>query len=137
MGCLPYFKFYAGDWLAGVLSLSLEERGAYITLLAWSWEHGPLPPEKAKRARILGTTPSKLGTLWKTLGEHWQETDVGFVNPRLERERGKLVEHRDALSKAGAKGAKRRWAAHGQATGEANGQAIDPATGEVIGAANG
>lgn len=131
MTCLPYFKFYAGDWLAGVLSLSLEERGAYITLLAWSWEHGPLPQEKVKRARIMGASAAKFNTLWRTLGEFWVETPVGWINERLERERAKLAEQHAELSDAGKRGAEKRWAAYRLALAQANGQAIDPATGEV------
>lgn len=137
MGCLPYFKFYAADWLSGVLGLTLEEQGAYIRLLAWSWEKGPLPLEDSKRATILGVSQPKLASLWNELSEHWEETEVGFVNERLETERAKLADQHDALSKAGSEGAKKRWAAYRLAKGLGNGQAIDPATGEVIEVANG
>lgn len=133
MGCLPYFKFFAADWAIGVQALTLEERGAYITLLAWSWEHGPLPTEATKRATILGTSTGKLRALWRTLGEHWEETAVGWVNERLEEERAKLAEQHGGLSEAGKRGAEKRWAAYRLAKGQANGQAIDPATGEVKG----
>ena len=133
MGCLPYFKFYVGDWISGVQGLTLEEEGAYVRLLAWSWQKGPLPLEKARRALILGVPAAKFNRIWKIVGEFWEETEVGFVNHRLERERAELVEKHQGLSEAGSKGAQKRWAAYRLANGQANGQAIDVATGEVIG----
>lgn len=106
MGCLPYFKFYATDWLAGVLGLSLAERGAYITFIAWSWEHGPLPLTEEARARLLSTTPRELGVVWPALAPHWRKTSKGFVNKRLESERKKA----NARSVKAAASANARWA---------------------------
>lgn len=137
MSALPYFKFYASDWTSGVQGLTLEERGAYITLLAYSWLHGPLPTEKTRLATLLGVSGSKFGSLWRTLSDYWTETEVGWINERLEAERAELAEKHEGLAEAGKKGAEKRWAAYrlanAQANGVANGQAIDPATGEVIG----
>jgi uncharacterized protein YdaU (DUF1376 family) len=104
VGCLPYFKFYAGDWLVSVLGLTLEEQGAYIRLIAWSWENGPVPLEKAGRARLLGVTPKKLDTLWKGLGRHWERTEDGYFNPRLERERVAVREAHERRVAAGRHG---------------------------------
>jgi len=133
MGALPYFKFYVSDWRGGVEALTLEERGAFITLLAWSWENGPLPTEKTRLATLLGITVPKFTRLWRTLGEFWVDSEVGWINERLELERAKLADQHEGLAKAGKKGAERRWSAYRLAKAQANGQAIDPATGEVKG----
>lgn len=106
MGCLPYFKFWVQDWIAGVLSLSLAERGAYISLLAWSWEHGPLPLEEPARARILSIGVGELRKIWPALAPYWRETAKGFVNKRLELER-KSAKGRSAAAK---RSADERWA---------------------------
>lgn len=92
MTSLPYFKFYASDWLADVLDLPLDQRGAYITFLAWSWKRGPLPYTRAARAQILGVSPRRLDTIWPALSAHWVKNGSGFVNPRLEIERLKASE---------------------------------------------
>lgn len=106
MGCLPYFKFYAADWLADVLDLGLAERGAYITFIAWSWKRDkPLPMEPELRAKILGITPRQLGPIWAALEEHWDETPVGFVNPRLEAERTKARKRSESATAS----ASARW----------------------------
>jgi len=33
----PAFQFYAQDFLTGVMDMTMEERGLYITLLARQW----------------------------------------------------------------------------------------------------
>ena len=124
MSDLPYFKFYPGDWLKGVLALTLEERGAYITLLSWSWENGPLPTERQARANILGVTTRKLDALWRRLSDHWEHTSVGWVNERMELERAKLAKAHAKQSAGGSKGANRRWAAYRLTHEEAIGEAI-------------
>ena len=53
----PAFSFYASNFIAGTLTYSLRERGAYITLLAWQWDHGSIPDEAKARCRVLGCTP--------------------------------------------------------------------------------
>lgn len=43
----PWFKFYPSDWLNGTRGLSLEERGAYMTLLALMYDQqGAIPDDE-------------------------------------------------------------------------------------------
>lgn len=43
----PWFKFYPSDWLNGTRGLSLEERGAYMTLIALMYEEqGAIPDDE-------------------------------------------------------------------------------------------
>lgn len=102
---MPYFKFYVGDWLSDTIDLTLEQRGAYIQLLAWSWKRGmPLPLDEVHRARILGLDPERFRDVWDGLRGHWRETDKGWVNQRLEKERKDAVKmHRKRVA-AGRKG---------------------------------
>ena len=43
----PAFQFYAGDWLRdeNVMKMTLEQRGAYITLIAICWQEGSIPAD--------------------------------------------------------------------------------------------
>lgn len=108
MGCLPYFKFFPRDWLADTAELTLEEQGAYIRLLAWSWRRErALPLSPAERARILGVSTRKLQKVWEGIGEHWTEGSEGYFNPRLEEERMRAM-NRSAVA---AKAATERWSA--------------------------
>ena len=106
MGCLPYFKFFPSDFIAGVLGLTLEERGAYITFLAWSWDNGALPLAEEGRARLLSVPVEDLQRLWPALAPMWKEGARGFTNKRLEDERTKAKKR----SKSASAAADSRWA---------------------------
>ena len=43
MNGLPYFAFYANDFVGGVKLFTTEEVGAYMLLLCYQWTNGPLP----------------------------------------------------------------------------------------------
>jgi len=53
---LPWFKFYATDWLADprVRCFSLAQRGAYVDLLALAWQEGGVIGEPVLLRRFLG-----------------------------------------------------------------------------------
>ena len=50
MSKAPAFQFYAQDFLSGVMDLTMDERGLYITLLARQWT---IFDEKGMRADLL------------------------------------------------------------------------------------
>lgn len=54
----PAFQIYAGDRMAELAELSIEERGAWISLVFRLWREGPLP--EARMERIAGAH-------WKTV----------------------------------------------------------------------
>lgn len=56
---LPWFPFYAVDWLAdyAVRQLTLEHRGIYIDLLAWQWREEWIPDDPDIACRVLGVAP--------------------------------------------------------------------------------
>lgn len=80
----PSFQFYAQDFLTGVMYLTNEEKGVYITMLAKQWTDGKIPK---KRLRFL------VGFDWENFSEELKEKfkDYGeyIVNERLELEREK------------------------------------------------
>ena len=101
----PAFSFYAQDFVLGTMQLSLAERGAYITLLAYQWNHGSVPADHAALARICGCAEGQMGKLWLTLGGKFPRgPDGGCRNPRLEAERTKQETRRTALAANGQKG---------------------------------
>lgn len=98
--------------------MSLAEVGAYIRLLSWSWDKGPVPADEGKRAKILGVSRKALQKLWPGIAEKWVPGDGGLVNRRLERQRAEQEEFRQAKSEAGKAGAGKRWHSHNGATGK-------------------
>jgi uncharacterized protein YdaU (DUF1376 family) len=120
----PAFQFYAKDFLAGTMDMSLLEIGAYTKFLAWSWDSGPLPLADFRRASILGVSVRSLTNLWPGIQDKWTETPEGFVNDRLERQRSELQDFRRRQSDRGAKGAKEKWRKHGASIGAGTPQAV-------------
>lgn len=105
----PAFSFYAQDFMLGTVTLSLAERGAYITLLCYQWDLGSVPDDPAARMRILACSKRDAAAAWAGLaGKFHQGDDGNWRNDRLELERAKQVERRAALSLNGQKGGRPR-----------------------------
>ena len=105
----PAFQFYASDWAHAVSALTLEERGAYITLLAWSWEHGPVSDDIKRIAAILGVSGGQARRVWCEVSKKWRQGDDGrWTNTRLERERVKQDDYRAKQSEKGRASANRK-----------------------------
>ena len=101
----PSFSFYAKDFLSGVATLSLAARGAYITLLAYQWDHGSVPAEIPTLARICGCSPAQIRQVWPAVATKFEHgADGAYRNVRLEVERQKQVDRRAALRDNGTKG---------------------------------
>jgi len=103
----PAFSFYASNFLASTLTFSLRERGAYISLLAWSWENGSIPNEAKARCKILGCTAREERLVWETLQDKFTLEDGALKNPRLEAERAKQEEYREKSIAYGKQGGKK------------------------------
>jgi len=109
----PAFRFYPKDFMLGTATMSLAERGAYLLLLIYQWDHGSVPDDAAERARILSCSVAQADKLWRVVGRKFQtDGNGGWQNARLERERTKQNTRREALSASGRKGADARWGGH-------------------------
>lgn len=104
MGTSPAFSFYARDFLTGTATMSLQEVGAYVKLLAYQWDAGIVPSSAHERARILGCTKAEERKIWARLASKFTYVDDAFQNTRLEEERQKQAERRRRLSDNGKQG---------------------------------
>jgi hypothetical protein len=84
----PYIRFFGDDWLSGTQSLTLEERGVLITLVALTATAGEAPAYDVERlARRLGCTRAKTIKLMNALCETGKITieDGRIIEVRGER----------------------------------------------------
>ena len=97
----PYFPFYPSDWLSdpNVQTLTMEEIGVYITLLAYMWRDGSdcsLPDDDIHLSRLLHISTKKWKQLRKVLvdgiGSVFYRVDGTIRNKRLEKEWNKATE---------------------------------------------
>ena len=67
---VPYIRFFGDDWLSGTSDLSLEERGALITVVALTAATGKMPvADYSRLSRRLGTTKGRAEKVIKSLVE--------------------------------------------------------------------
>lgn len=108
----PAFQLYAADFLVdeNVVVMSLEERGAYITLMCYCWRENSLPPEIEKLARLCGCQKDAMEAIWQGIG-HCFAFDKGlkrYRHPRLDAEREKQREFSYKKAQAGSLGGKQK-----------------------------
>lgn len=136
----PAFQFYPKDFLtdSNVVVMSLQERGAYITLICQCWIEGEIPTDLARLARLCGVPLTVFRKLWPALAPCFRplRRDADrLVHPRLERERQKQIDWRDGQSERGTKGAAARWRKHNDAKptpSKINGDAISGPMAEAM-----
>jgi uncharacterized protein YdaU (DUF1376 family) len=87
-GRAPAFQFYADDFLAGTMTMTNEERGAYISLLCLQWSKGFVTELDIQRI-CLGM-PTHCQGICQSKFEAGE--DGNYRNKRLEKERAKQKE---------------------------------------------
>lgn len=126
----PAFQFYPRDFLTdgNVAAMSLQDRGAYITLLCLCWTERSLPADNSKLARMLGVPLRMMQRLRPSVIDPCfvQEGDR-LLHPRLEKERTKQDNYRRRQSDKGKASANRR-ATERQPDGNHGSTAVQPDT---------
>lgn len=101
----PAFQFYAADFMYGCRTLTLAERGAYITLLCHQWDKGSVPGDDLDTlALVLGTSGFSARKLWGKLADKFPYQNARYCNTRLEIERVKQTRFRQKMAQNGQKG---------------------------------
>ena len=102
MSKAPAFQFYAQDFLSGVMDLTMDERGLYITLLARQWTIFDEKGIPKKRLALL------VGFEWDNLPEMIKEKFVDngdyFFNSRLMESFKQLKSYKEKQRINGQKG---------------------------------
>lgn len=120
-GKSPAFQFYPKDFMGdmNVALMSLEERGAYITLMCFCWNEGELPADITRLSRLCGVSVDDMESLWEQVGPCFEEKDGALVHPRLEREREKQQKRSNQARRA----ARKRWDEEGESGSNADAHA--------------
>jgi uncharacterized protein YdaU (DUF1376 family) len=111
---LPWFKMYPRETLSdGHFSgWSLEERGAWMTLILHNWIEGSLPADQGALGRLLRLDGGTMRGVWSAIGSRFiphPDLPGRLTSPRLEMERSEAIARLKKMSEAGTKAAKARW----------------------------
>lgn len=102
---LPWMPVYVGDELAETSHLNAEEYGAYSLLKMHLWQHGRLPSDDERLARIAKCGPDQWvgvrDAIWSLFADDWR-------HPRLETLRAQSEETHKKRSEAGKRGGRPR-----------------------------
>lgn len=102
---LPWMPLYIGDELARTSHFTAEEFGAYVSLIMHYWQHGGLPSDDVRLARIARASSDR----WPLLSEMVAPLfEPGWQLPRLEEQRIEAEETHRKRSEAGRKGGRPR-----------------------------
>lgn len=96
-----WFPLYPADLLADTTHLSPEEFGVYVRLLCHQWQHGSIPTDPDKLARISGGFQVDFKSI---LDEFFVDYRGKLINRRMDRERKKAKEISDKRKELGRKG---------------------------------
>jgi uncharacterized protein YdaU (DUF1376 family) len=108
---LPFITQPYGDVLAETSHLSTEEFGAYQLLAFSFWQHGALPNDDNRLARIARASPE----VWATMREPLQELfGIDWQPERLSARRIEVETIHLKKSAGGKKGSTNRWAGKGK-----------------------
>jgi uncharacterized protein YdaU (DUF1376 family) len=103
----PWMPLYVRDYLADTGELTTLEHGAYLLLIMHYWQHGGLPAEDAKLARITKLRIDYWYRIKPLLGKLF---GPGFSShKRIDRELQRAATIRQKTRQA----AHQRWAKHG------------------------
>lgn len=112
MSAAPYHKRYHGDALTGFMSLTLEERGAYQTLLDLIYDRGgALPDNPRLLAGFMGCSLRKWSALRAALltkGKIHLLADGSISNSRAEKELENYAKTSRKHAENGAKGGRKK-----------------------------
>lgn len=116
---MNYYERHIGDYIKDTVSLSMLEDGAYNRLIDQAYQtEEPLPLEKKEIYRLArATSTAERKAVDYVLNKFWQETEVGYVQKRIETE---IERYQDKQRKAKAS-ADARWnKGKSQSDGNAN-----------------
>lgn len=79
----PAFLFYSKDWLTGTSDMMPDEKGVYIDLLANQHQHGSLPTDTQRLARMVALPHDEFLRIWETVSTNFIQMDNRMVNLKL------------------------------------------------------
>ena len=116
---LPWFKVYAAEALSdeNFSDWTMEERGAWLTLLCHQWREGSIPASPDKIARLLRMDTDAMrpqcDRIWRRIADRFvphPDLKGRLASPRMEMEREEAIAQAAKKSEAGKKAATSRWA---------------------------
>jgi len=97
-------------------AMMLEERGAYFTLILYLYSNnGKCDLDISVLSELCNKNPKAFEKIWQNISKKFQTRGGVIKHKRVTEELKRAKKFRQARSKAGLKGANRRWHSHNAA----------------------
>ena len=106
MTSLPWMPLNVADYLADTAHLGPAEHGAYLLLIMHYWQHGGLPNDDRRLARIARMGEEEWVGVRDTIAEFFRE---GWQHKRIDQELADAYDLTVKRSAAGKEGASARY----------------------------
>lgn len=103
---LPYMPFYWGDYWRDTAHLSDAEHVSYLRLISHYWQHGSLPTEDDRLARIAGRSTVEWMQMRPVISSFFQ---IDWRHKRVDRDLDRQHLAHEARVKGGKITAAKRW----------------------------
>jgi uncharacterized protein YdaU (DUF1376 family) len=103
---LPYMPFYWGDYWRDTAHLSDAEHVSYLRLISHYWQHGSLPTDDARLARIAGRDMVEWIQMRSVISSFFQ---IDWRHKRVDRDLDRQTLAHEARVKGGKITAAKRW----------------------------
>jgi hypothetical protein len=103
---LPFMPMYWGDYWRDTTHLSDAEHVSYLRLISHYWQHGSLPDEDVRLARIAGRSKADWDEIKPMLQAFFEH---GWKHSRIERELKKEIITKERFTERAKKAATARW----------------------------
>ncbi|NQT02089.1 MAG: DUF1376 domain-containing protein [Planctomycetes bacterium] len=98
------------------VTMTLEERGAYWTLILYLYcNKGKCELDIPVLSQLCNKNPKAFGKIWQNISKKFQTRSGVIKHKRVTKELTKAKKFRQARSRAGLKGADKRWHSHSTA----------------------
>ena len=104
---LPFMPFYWGDYWRDTAHLSDAEHVTYLRLISHYWQHGGLPTDDARLARIAGRDTVEWLQMRPIISAFFQ---IDWRHKRIDRDLEKQLSAHEARVHGGKMTAAKRWA---------------------------
>jgi uncharacterized protein YdaU (DUF1376 family) len=103
---LPFMPMYWGDYWRDTTHLSDAEHVSYLRLISHYWQHGSLPDDDVRLARIAGRSKAEWDEIKQMLQAFFEH---GWKHSRIERELKKEIVTKERFTERAKKAATARW----------------------------
>lgn len=103
---LPFMPFYWGDYWRDTAHLSDAEHVTYLRLISHYWQHGGLPTDDGRLARIAGRTLDEWLVMRPVLSDFFQSE---WRHSRIDRDLARQTEIREGNTERAKRAADARW----------------------------